>query len=415
MFERYIVLDEIIRLRRHCMGFRMPKDHDEYEGDGGSGTATIRKGKHIILGIDGTWQAAFRDPFQSNIHRLNISLNFEDKTSDRNPQIFIYSAGVGTANRSSQTIAGATGEGMGAIILEAYINLASNYVPGDKIYIFGFSRGAFAARALTGLISYSGLLKANSLSLIEHAWRHFTEEGPPKIDYTQVKADATHQNVKVEFLGVWDTVSGPYKRERLLRKYRFTNLSLDRIVKCGVHIISIDESRGDYVPIPWEGCHNAEQIMEQIWMPGVHADIGGGYSAAFLSTASLLLMIDKLAQYCPDLWFDECYIEDTLLDIINTQDAIVNDERTGFWKYFGRSIARRIESSVLHHHRQHPIVDLLREKEIRFKSGSLAYFPSFFVSSDTGRLPLAEFHPTSWYLKKLKSILERKFPRTPQV
>jgi uncharacterized protein (DUF2235 family) len=63
---------------------------------------------------------------------------------------------------------------LSAIILEAYINLASNYVPGNKIYIFGFSRGAFAARVLTGFISYSGLLRANSLSIMEHAWRYFT-------------------------------------------------------------------------------------------------------------------------------------------------------------------------------------------------------------------------------------------------
>lgn len=105
------------------------------------------KGKHIILGIDGTWQAAFRDVFQSNVFRLNLAMNFEDRSDDRKPQIFIYSAGVGTANRSSQTIAGATGEGLSAIVLEAYINLVANYVPGDKIYIFGFSRGAFAARA----------------------------------------------------------------------------------------------------------------------------------------------------------------------------------------------------------------------------------------------------------------------------
>jgi uncharacterized protein (DUF2235 family) len=274
----------------------LQKQWDEGGGGGGSGTAITRKGKHIILGIDGTWQAAFRDPFQSNVHRMNISLNFEDDTPDRKPQIFIYSAGVGTANRSSQTIAGATGEGMGAIILESYINLASNYVPGDRIYIFGFSRGAFAARALTGLISHSGLLEANSLSLTEHAWKYFTGESS-QFDYSQHKADATYQDVSVEFLGVWDTVSGPFKREQILQKYRFKNLLLDPIVKTGVHIISIDESRGDYLPIPWLGRSNETQNMEQIWMPGVHADIGGGYSEAFLSTASLLLMIDKLSEH----------------------------------------------------------------------------------------------------------------------
>ena len=303
--------------------------------DAGPPAAVPWKGKHIVLGIDGTWQAAFRDIFQSNVYRLNLALNYEDETQETNPQIFIYSAGVGTANRSSQVIAGATGEGLASIILEAYVNLVANYVPGDKIYIFGFSRGAFAARALSGMISHSGLLKANSSSLIEHAWRDFTNY-EPKLDYSQLKAANTYKDVKIEFLGVWDTVSGPYKKEELLKRYRFDDLMLDRCVKHGVHIISIDDSRKEYSPIPWEGRH-ANQTMDQIWLPGVHGDVGGGYSDAALSTISLLLMIDKLAEYYSKLSFDTSYIEDTLLSIVDSQDIVINDERDGFWRYFGRS------------------------------------------------------------------------------
>lgn len=381
---------------------------DEIEASG----KPPRQGKHIILGIDGTWQAAFRDIFQSNVYRLNLALNFEDETPERKPQIFIYSAGVGTANRSSQTIAGATGEGLAAIVLEAYINLVANYVPGDKIYIFGFSRGAFAARALSGMISYSGLLKADSSSLIEHAWRFFT--GEEKINYAAVKADNTHPGIEIEFLGVWDTVSGPFKREQLLEKYRFRNLQLDRKVKCGVHILSIDDSRRDYTPIPWEGCSHSGQIMEQIWMPGVHADIGGGYPEAFLSTTSLLLMIDKLAQYCPELSFDRNYIQNTLLDTVETLDVVVNDERTGFWRFFGRTVARNITDHVLNRHVEHPLVNLLRKRKIKFKGTQRAYSPSFSLPKTTGQLAPADFHPNSWYLQKLKSILEGKFPSAPR-
>ncbi|MFB9261772.1 DUF2235 domain-containing protein [Bradyrhizobium erythrophlei] len=378
------------------------------EAGGGSGgssrSSSQRKSKHIILGIDGTWQAAFRDPFQSNVHRLNVALNYEDNTDNHNPQIFIYSAGVGTNNRSSQIIAGATGEGLGSIILEAYINLASNYVPGDKIYIFGFSRGAFAARALTGFISYSGLLKANSLSLTEQAWRHFTDPKGADFNYPEQKADATHKKVEVEFLGVWDTVAGPYKKQEVMEKFRFKHLKLDPIVKCGVHILSIDESRGDYEPVLWNGPSRDGQTLEQIWMPGVHADIGGGYSEAFLSTTSLLVMIDKLHEHCLDLSFDTNYIEETLLDIIEKQDPIVNNERTGFWKYFGRSLLRRIESTE--HHKQHPIVELLRQRQIVYKSRQKAYSPSFLAPA--GTLKIAEFGSISCHTSKVMSILTRR-------
>jgi uncharacterized protein (DUF2235 family) len=371
------------------------------------------QGKHIILGIDGTWQAAFRDIFQSNVYRLNLALNFQDETPEQKPQIFIYSAGVGTANRSAQTFAGATGEGLSAIILEAYINLVANYVPGDKIYIFGFSRGAFAARALSAMISYSGLLKADSSSLIEHAWRFFTG-AQETLGFAAIKAANVHPGVQIEFLGVWDTVSGPFKRKRLLEKYRFKDLKLDRNVKCGVHVVSIDDSRRDYAPIPWEGTLHNGQIMEQIWMPGVHADIGGGYADAFLSTTSLLLMIDKLAQYCPELSFDENYVENTLLDIIQTQDIVVNDERTGFWRYFGRTVARNIESHVLNRHMQHPLVDLLRKRRIKFKGAQREYSPSFSLPNTSVHLSPATFHSRSWYLQKLKSILETRLPLTRQ-
>jgi uncharacterized protein (DUF2235 family) len=384
----------------------MEAKHAEYDGNAITEETAPRKGKHLILGIDGTWQAAFRDIFQSNVYRLNLSLNYEDDTPDRKPQIFIYSAGVGTANRSSQVIAGATGEGLASIILEAYVNLVANYVPGDKIYIFGFSRGAFAARALSGMISYAGLLKANSSSLIEHAWRFFTDY-EQKLDFGQLMADNTYRDVEIEFLGVWDTVSGPYKKELLLNRYRFNNLLLDRCVKHGVHIISIDDSRADYSPIPWDGCHE-HQTMDQIWLPGVHGDVGGGYPDASLSTISLLLMIDKLTEYYPELSFDTTYIEDTLLPIVERQDIVINDERTGFWRYFGRSVARDIKEHVLDRHAQHPLVDFLRDKKVTFKSVKKPYSPSFSIPG-TGTLSPAVLHAGSWYLRKLQAILVGKF------
>jgi len=302
---------------------------DDGHGGGAVQPATF---KHIILGIDGTWQAAYQDIFQSNVFKMILALNYDDKNG--NPQNAIYSAGVGTANRSSRTIAGATGEGLDELILEAYINLASNYWPGDKIYIFGFSRGAVVARALTAFISCSGLLQANSLSLIQPAWRYFTHPDP-NFDFASIKAANTHPNVEIEFLGVWDTVPGPYRREDLRRKYRFDTLRLDRSVKVGVHILSIDESRSAFQPLLWEGTRTEQQIIEQIWMPGVHADIGGGYSEGFFSTISLVCMIDRLSHYYPELDIDTDYIVQMASSIVEEGRIAINDEWRG---YFGRYV-----------------------------------------------------------------------------
>ncbi|MET4236558.1 uncharacterized protein (DUF2235 family) [Bradyrhizobium sp. LA6.10] len=327
------------------------KQHDDRDGGGGGGQPV--PGKHIIIGLDGTWQAAFRDSFKSNVHRLNVALNYHDNTWRRSPQIFIYSAGVGTSNLSSRIFAGATGEGLSAIILEAYINLASNYVPGDKIYIFGFSRGAFAARALTSFIQHSGLLRANNLGLIESAWIDYAKKDKAKTAYLEHSAGLTYDNVSIEFLGLWDTVIGSFQEERLISQYRFDNRKPAKKVKTAVHIMSIDDRRTDYKPIPFERREN--QTLEQIWMPGVHSDVGGGYGQSFLSTVSLLVMIDKIREYCPDIAFDENYIKNTLIEIVEKEDVIVNYELAGFWGFRAQA-ARQVPDNDAH--TEHPLVEL---------------------------------------------------------
>lgn len=362
-------------------------------------------GKHIFIGIDGTWQAAFKDAFKSNVHRLNVALDCHDDTRQENPQIFIYSAGVGTANRSSRIYAGATGEGMNALILEAYINLASNYEPGDSIYIFGFSRGAFAARALTGFISYAGLLKANQLSLIEDAWIYFTDSNNAKRDYSEQRNGATHQNVRIRFLGLWDTVIGSFRRKSYLERYRFDSLKPANIVNTVVHVISIDDSRWAYKPIFFEG-RRKHQNLEQIWMPGVHVDVGGGSNRSFLSTLSLLIMIDKLKQYCPDILFDPRYVGTTLCDILTREKAVVNNERAGIWRWLGQ---RRRQVANIKHHTLHPVAGTLPLKEIIYKgTPRTKYAPGFTILSGE-LMPTASFDEASWYRQRIEALLYREF------
>lgn len=362
-------------------------------------------GKHIFIGLDGTWQAAFKDPFKSNVHRLNVALDNRDSCDPKKPQIFIYSAGVGTYNRSSKLYAGATGEGLNALILEAYINLASNYEPGDKIYIFGFSRGAFAARALTGFISHAGLLKADHLAHVEDAWIDFTDRKKAIRDYQSLKFGAVHPNVKIEFLGVWDTVIGVFMKRRYLRRYHFEGLQPVKMVGTTVHIMSADDSRWEYKPIPFE--RRDGRVLEQIWMPGVHSDIGGGYKEAFLSTISLIAMIDKLKEHCPDISFDNKYIQSVLLEALNTNDAIVNNERNGLRRWLGIPLSRRIDNAA--HHMTHPLIEMLKKiKEIVYKGRSKPYVPSATFPSNQD-LRETSFCDDSWYRKKVERLLRRKF------
>jgi uncharacterized protein (DUF2235 family) len=381
----------------------------EYE-DAGNGSGPARF-KHIIIGIDGTWQAAFRDPFQSNVHRMNIALDFHDNTDYQNPQIYIYSAGIGTANHSSRAIAGALGEGLDELVLSAYINLASNYVSGDRIYIFGFSRGAIAARALASFISHSGLLKANSLSFTAHAWRYFTRE---ETDFSFAAARSNANDVEIEFLGVWDSVPGPYKLEDLRKRYRFEHLRLSRNVKFGAHILAMDETRKAFSPLLWEGCSTGGQTLEQVWLPGVHGDIGGGYGSAFISTVSLLLMIEILAHRCPTVKFDTRYIEDTLLPIVDTEDVVINNEwhryPGRFFKYFSRGF-RSVDEKPEHFHFQHPLTNFISGKEVTMRSSSKKYTSGFRVENDAKCLGDAAYIRVTDHSKRLEQILKRRFPK----
>ena len=336
----------------------MWKDPEEAFGGGGSSF------KHIILGIDGTWQAAFSDVFQSNVFRMNVALNFRDNTINKRHQVFVYQSGVGTMTNAGKYIAGGAGDGFDESVLHAYINLVSNYVPGDKIYIFGFSRGAVTARALTGFISHSGLLKANSAAHMEHAWNHFTGR-EQTFNYASEISNVAYRNVDIEFLGVWDTVSGPINQEEVLQRYRLYDLRLGKNIKHGVHILSIDEGRAAFHPIVWTGSSKGKEgrVLEQIWLPGVHSDIGGGYEADFLATVSLMTMIDKLAEYCPDLSFDKGYIEKILLRIAEDHQAVINDERKGFkfWKVRRRTGTETSQASV------HPLFKLMRSRRVNVR------------------------------------------------
>lgn len=364
--------------------------------------------KHLIIGIDGTWRAAFADVFHSNVYRLNLALARDDTKG--HPQIFIYSSGVGSFGKAFRTWYGAIGDGIDELILEAYVNLVSNYAPGDRIYIFGFSRGAVAARALSGLISKSGLLKADSSHLIEQAWRFFLEE-EMTISYFP-SDDNVHKNVNIEFIGVWDTVFGrvPFKQliEKPFPRLRFKSYALDSSVKHGIHLIAMDETRRAFTPMLWDD-YRDDQVLEQIWIPGVHTDVGGGYQESLISTVSLIAMLDKLREHCPALRFEERYILGPLADSINKHDVHIHDERERFGTFGVRP--RRVHLDLRKRNQSiHPLATFLEGKPIYFKArdATRAYTPLCRLPLQNTVLPVTKFRKNS-FLRSLVDPLRGKF------
>ena len=376
--------------------------------------------KRIILGLDGTANAAYYDTFYSNVFRIDLALNALDKPTDDAEevhQLFFYLSGVGAAAYQYMGLLGKLfGQGIDELILQAYINLVSNYEEGDEIYIFGFSRGAVAARALTGMISRAGLLKYEYTAHIPSAWSFYLN-APEAGDYISEMHRITYRDTKIEFLGVWDSVYGINPRlalsNKLITKLKFPDFRLDAGVKHAVHILSLDDTRPHFEVMMFDGISDDSQTLNQIWMPGVHSDIGGGYMEDFLSTVSLLTMLDMLREIKGvDIVVDEDFVQRDLRLRLHKKNVVVNDE----WRMgkVSRYIpwSRKMKQSTDSHRNQtlHPLAVMLQGKTIRYKNIFNEYKPACqaIAPEDIYQLEVTQFSENSYWNTLVKPALGKK-------
>src|SRR5580704_16952812 len=133
--------------------------------------------RHLVYFVDGTWLWAGSDnslDVYSNVYRLVTLLKADGE--DGHAQIVHYSRGLGAVRGLRQYAAGGFASGIDELVADLYVNICSNYERGDKIYLFGFSRGAVVARALTGLLSH-GILEAKYINMFAHVWASYTGQG----------------------------------------------------------------------------------------------------------------------------------------------------------------------------------------------------------------------------------------------
>jgi uncharacterized protein (DUF2235 family) len=253
--------------------------------------------KRLVVCFDGTWNAADSENAETNVARIRRAVR-ANSGADKIQQITLYERGVGTTmSKAVNLISGATGLGVGDNIRSAYINLAQNYVPGDELFFFGFSRGAFSARSLAGLISACGLLKREKIDDVFKAWRFYREAKVrnPQEFMARNNTD-THVDVTIKFLGVWDTVGalgvpvGMLGSKLSGEVFQFHDTSPSRIVKHAAHALAIDERRDEFVPTLWTGKAPEGATIEQVWFAGVHSDVGGGYDQRRLADIPLRWM-----------------------------------------------------------------------------------------------------------------------------
>jgi uncharacterized protein (DUF2235 family) len=200
------------------------------------------------------------------------------------------------------------GRGINEKIRRVYGALASRYRSGDRIFLFGYSRGAYAARSLAGVIDQVGLLRAEQATErnVRLAWRRYERDAPAPGDAV-FRAKFCHERVPVEMIGVFDTVKALGLRVPVLwwvtgREQLFHSHHLGPSVRHGYHALALDETRIAFTPVLWEaGPAWPGMEVEQMWFRGLHGDIGGqlgGFEAARpLANIPLSWMLEK-AQNC---------------------------------------------------------------------------------------------------------------------
>jgi uncharacterized protein (DUF2235 family) len=265
--------------------------------------------KRIITCSDGTWNKPSAThkgkPIRTNVQKIFDLICKRDGKDIL--QIKYYDQGIGAeGNWLTRTFDGATGKGIDDNIMDAYKFIVWNYEPGDEIYLFGFSRGAYTARSLAGLIRKSGILKKNDLNLLSKAYQLYRnhEASPESDEAKQFRVSNSFDVYNIKFIGVWDTVGSlgipiHFFQWFNRKKYSFYDTTLSSIVRYAYHAISIDEARGNFKPTLWELSQNRardfEQVLEQRWFAGVHSNIGGGYPDEGLADIALKWITEKAA------------------------------------------------------------------------------------------------------------------------
>lgn len=262
--------------------------------------------KRIVVCADGTWNRPEKDlakDFPTNVLRMARAI--DPRGSDGITQQVFYDWGIGSYYE--QVLGGATGKGLNKNIMDDYRYIVQNYQPGDEIFLFGFSRGAYTVRSLSGLIYNCGILKRPDARLIEEAFEHYKKPGysyaPDGEKSIAFREAHSHKSRNIKFVGVWDTVGAlgiPISFLGLLdKKDEFYDTKIGPNVDIARHAMAIDEVRSDFEPTIWDPREKLD--LKQVWFAGVHSNIGGSYApdkqtGGLLSDIPLQWMMQQAAE-----------------------------------------------------------------------------------------------------------------------
>lgn len=290
--------------------------------------------KRLIMTCDGTWlnqdnsiqNGKLLPP--SNVSRIGWAI--KETSRDGIPQIVNYQHGVGTdGGVLNKVIGGATGQGLKENVREAYSYVATNWREGDEIFLIGFSRGAFTARSVGGMIGELGLLTRKGLPYFneifeDFAHRHspdyvskfpnapFSKKPPFGPEYVNelVRRGMSRVRIPIKAICCFDTVGSLgipksptpmgsfFRGTRERNEYQFYDTTLNPCVENAFQALGLDEHRAAFSPALWEKRKdNTTTNLKQVWFPGVHSNIGGGYDDQEIANITLSWMMSRLEPF----------------------------------------------------------------------------------------------------------------------
>jgi hypothetical protein len=289
--------------------------------------------KRIVICSDGTGNSAIKGR-GTNVFKLfeAVDLDTHRFDPDATPQIAIYDDGVGTESfKPLKILSGATGWGLSRNVKHLYKELARVYDPGDDIYMFGFSRGAFTVRTLVGFIQTCGLVDPDRLQpqtfgalqkVVNKGYKAYRAcyrpalwrlIAPKRTDANQ-KFRTEHSraaDIPIRFLGCWDTVDAvglPFRLSDVINatlyQFKFSDRKLSPLVQRACQALAIDEQRESFAPLLWEEGPRDRSRIRQVWFAGAHSNVGGGYPKQGMSLVALDWLLSEaerpLASPSPD-------------------------------------------------------------------------------------------------------------------
>lgn len=301
--------------------------------------------KRLVICCDGTWNRPDQHnggvTAPTNVVRLHNCVAAQDGAGVG--QRRYYHPGIGTdpVGAVRRLIAGATGIGLDRNIKSAYRELSDHYQPGDEIFLFGFSRGAFTVRSLAGMVWHCGLLDTAGLTdaqawqrvdrAFDDGYRQRRRHWADGLGWAFHRSDRDDGAIPIRFIGVWDTVGALGVPEDLAffglltgpADHAFHNTGLGGHIQTARHALALDEKRASFLPTLWTGVDAGRDVV-QMWFCGCHADVGGGYRESGLADIALHWMIGEAAG--AGLAFDPAMVA----RVDATQfDAPLHDSATG--------------------------------------------------------------------------------------